>query len=241
MADPIVLLPGLQSDKSSWVHQVDHFGATRQVIVPEGHQHLTSIPAMAAHVKAVLPARFHLVAWSMGGYIALELLPDVMGALQSLTFIATSARAEDPAATVRRHDRIALAERVGMEEASRQNLELCCHDPALAKTPALLAMNAAAQTLGLAAFRAQQEAIIHRADRRDRLGSVTCPTLVIVGEDDPVIPPDDGREIHRGVPGAVLEMIAACGHCPPVEHPGIVNAALARHFERAEAASTGRA
>ncbi|XWN33804.1 MAG: alpha/beta fold hydrolase [Devosia sp.] len=240
MAEPVVLLPGLQSDKSSWVHQIDHFSPSRQVIVPEGHQHLTSIPAMAAHVKAVLPARFHLVAWSMGGYIALELLPDILGALQSLTFIATSARAEDPAATVRRHERIALAKKIGMEEASRQNLEMCCHDPALTKTPALLAMNKAAESLGLAAFRAQQEAIIHRADHRDRLGSVPCPTLVIVGEDDPVIPPGDGREIHQLVDGAVLEMIARCGHCPPVEHPGTVNGLLEGHFAQAEATSMGR-
>lgn len=51
-----------------------------------------------------------------------------------------------------------------------------------------------ADDIGIDGFAGQIEAIIGRADSRPTL-RITCPTLVIVGADDLLIPPEHGNEM----------------------------------------------
>jgi len=45
------------------------------------------------------------------------------------------------------------------------------------------------------------------------------PTLVMVGEEDALTPPDVARSIADRIPGARLVTIPGSGHLPPVERP----------------------
>lgn len=226
MPEPLVLLPGLQSDHRSWVNQTRHFEPTRQVIVPQRHQHCDSIAAMCDRVLEQLPERFHLVAWSMGGYIALQLLPQLNGRLLSLTLVSTSARPEDPASTTRRMEILALAEREGMAVSNRRTMTQACVDFDAIDPEIRAGLRDAAVELGLEAYRGQQKAIINRPDSRELLKLIACPTLVLVGEHDTVTPPECAREIHDAVSGSRFIVIENCGHCAPLEHPELTNRLL---------------
>lgn len=226
MPEPLVLLPGLQSDHRSWVNQTRYFSPSRQVIVPQRHQHCDTMAAMCEQVLEQLPRRFHLVAWSMGGYIALQLLPQLAGRLLSLTLVSTSARPEDAASTSRRMDILALAEREGMAVSNRRTMSQACLDFDAIDPDIRAGLRDASVELGLEAYRGQQRAIINRPDSRDMLKLVDCSTLVLVGDRDSVTPPECAREIHEGIPGSRFVVIANCGHCAPLEHPALVNALL---------------
>ena len=63
----------------------------------------------------------------------------------------------------------------------------------------------------------QMAAILADGDRRDRLKTITTPTLVIHGEDDPLVPVEGGRDTAATIPGAKLLIIAGMGHDLPVE------------------------
>jgi pimeloyl-ACP methyl ester carboxylesterase len=52
-------------------------------------------------------------------------------------------------------------------------------------------------------------------DRRKALASVTVPTLVIHGTDDPVVPVEAGRDTAGAIPGARLMLIEGMGHDLP--------------------------
>lgn len=52
-----------------------------------------------------------------------------------------------------------------------------------------------------------------------RLHRVTCPTLVVWGERDGLIPPEHGRRYAELIAGASLATIPDCGHLPLVERP----------------------
>src|SRR6266704_3291616 len=54
---------------------------------------------------------------------------------------------------------------------------------------------------------------------RPRLGRVSAPTLVIVGDEDGVLPRDEGETLARGIPGATLHEMARAGHLLPLERP----------------------
>jgi pimeloyl-ACP methyl ester carboxylesterase len=59
-----------------------------------------------------------------------------------------------------------------------------------------------AEEVGVAAFIRQQTAIMSRPDSRETLGSIHCPTLVLVGHSDELTPPAVATEIASGIVGA---------------------------------------
>ena len=64
----------------------------------------------------------------------------------------------------------------------------------------------------------------------DRLGTITVPTLVTVGELDLVLPPRYSRELASRIPGARLEIVPEAGHQPVQELPQLYNALLAEFW-----------
>jgi 3-oxoadipate enol-lactonase len=60
----------------------------------------------------------------------------------------------------------------------------------------------------------------------DRLGSIKVPTLVLCGEDDGMVPPENSRKLASAIPGARLQLIPQCGHLPMLEQPDTVAKAV---------------
>jgi len=61
----------------------------------------------------------------------------------------------------------------------------------------------------------QIAAIMTQTNRKKALASVTVPTLVIHGTDDPVVPVEAGRDTAEAIPGAQLMLIEGMGHDLP--------------------------
>lgn len=61
----------------------------------------------------------------------------------------------------------------------------------------------------------------------DRLGAITAPTLVIVGELDEETPPGYAETIAAGIPNADLAIIDGVGHLTPSEAPSDFNRLVA--------------
>ena len=53
----------------------------------------------------------------------------------------------------------------------------------------------------------------------DRLDRIAAPTLVIHGEQDGIVPPENARLIADAIPGAELELRRAAGHLYPTDDP----------------------
>ena len=63
----------------------------------------------------------------------------------------------------------------------------------------------------------QLAAIINDGDRRERLAGVTTPTLVMHGEDDPLVKLAAGEDTAMAIPGARMVTIPGWGHDFPLE------------------------
>jgi pimeloyl-ACP methyl ester carboxylesterase len=63
----------------------------------------------------------------------------------------------------------------------------------------------------------QYQAIIASGNRVELLKTVKVPTLVMHGEDDPLLPVDGGRDVAALVPGAQLQTIKGWGHDFPLQ------------------------
>ena len=63
----------------------------------------------------------------------------------------------------------------------------------------------------------QMAAIIDDGDRRGRLADVRVPTLVLHGEDDPLVKVEAGRDTAAAIPGATIKTVPGWGHDLPLE------------------------
>ena len=61
---------------------------------------------------------------------------------------------------------------------------------------------------------------------RDRLGEIACPTLIVWGADDRIVPADSADEYERLIPDTRKEIFADTGHVAMVERPARFNRVL---------------
>ncbi len=230
---PLVLLPGLLSDRTTWRAQISFFDDRYELVVPAGHCREPSIARMADCLLDLLPRRFALVGWSMGGYIAMELMHKAPDRVTRLGLISTSARADAPENAATRHASIKVAREQGPAVAWREKLGEVFHRPDRLPPDTVAELAAMNDRLGADMYESQQMAIIGRADRRDVLPAIACPTIVICGTHDRWTPPIFSWEIASGVAGAELHLIAECSHCSPIEDAAAVNALLSGWLARA--------
>ena len=66
-------------------------------------------------------------------------------------------------------------------------------------------------------FGRQLSAVIASGNRKPALASITVPTLVIHGGDDPLVPLEGGRDTAEAIPGSELLIIKGMGHSLPPE------------------------
>jgi 3-oxoadipate enol-lactonase len=71
----------------------------------------------------------------------------------------------------------------------------------------------------------------------DRLKEISCPALVIVGEEDPGTPVAMAREIHAALPGAQLAILRSASHLSNVEQPEEFNRVLLDFLDKASGRS----
>jgi pimeloyl-ACP methyl ester carboxylesterase len=146
--------------------------------------------------------------------------------VERLALLDTGSRADTPERTAARRDLIANAEREGARRAQELLLPALIHPARLSDQPLVDTVLQMAVDTGLAAFERQEEALIGRPDNRPLLPGIRCPTLVLVGREDALTPPELAREIAAGIPGAKLKIVADCGHLSTLERPEAVNRAL---------------
>ncbi|HEY0165264.1 MAG TPA: alpha/beta fold hydrolase [Sphingomicrobium sp.] len=236
---PIVFLHGVGSDKSVWAPQLEHFGAARRAVAFDYPGYGESDPVAPASTRdhfaaAILAAmdalgidRAHICGLSLGGVIAIAMHQAAPERCASLILADSFAVHPDGQAI---YDRSVAA--------SEEMSEL-----AAVRTPVLLAPGASEELHGQVretmaridpeAFRIGAKAV-WLADQRKRVAAIAVPTLVLVGAEDSVTPPELSQELADMIPGSELHMLAGAAHLSNIERPGDFNAAVEALIERVE-------
>ena len=205
---------------------------------------------MAADAVAVLDAlgvaKAHIIGISMGGMIGQTVASDFPGRVLSLTSIMSNTG----------NPQLPQAAPTAMAVINGP-----APDPAKDREAFLVNAVNNALTIGSPAYpwpdgalRARAEAELARAfnpagvgrqfagirasgDRRAKVRTITAPTVVLHGEDDPLVPVAGGRDTAACIAGAELRVIPGMGHdLPPALYPTFVDAIM-RAVERARVAA----
>jgi pimeloyl-ACP methyl ester carboxylesterase len=222
---PILLVPGLACSPRIYAPVAPALWRLGPVTVAN-HVRDDNMGAIARRILAEAPPRFALAGHSMGGYIAFEIIRQAPERVAKLALINTQARPDTPEATARRQGQIARAQGSEFHAVLDELFPVFVHpsrrgDDALRKL-----VRDMGDDIGAEAFVRQQTAVIGRADSRPTLATITCPTLVLTGDEDNTIPNSLSVEMAEGIPGAKLRILPHCGHLPQPEQPQATAEAL---------------
>lgn len=232
MAIPILLIPGLNCTAEVYRHQLPalwHFGP----VTVANHTTGSTISEIAASILAEAPPHFALAGFSMGGYIAFELLRQAPGRVRALALLDTSARPDSPEATEKRRAAMGLAGQGKFTLAVQQSFPNAVHPDHLGNADLKALHVRMAKANGPETYIRQQEAIIGRTDSRPDLPGIRMPTLVVVGEADAITTPEVAEEMAANIPAARLLTIPKAGHMALAEQPELVTSAMVEWLEAA--------
>lgn len=228
MADPlpIVLVPGLGCSARLYRPQLDALWRFGPITVAD-HTRDDTMDGIARRILADAPRRFALAGLSMGGFISLAIMRLAPERVDRIALLDTNARNDTPERKIEREKFITLARAGKFAEVNATLTPRYLH-PDHRSELFLRVIDEMAADVGVEGFVRQQRAIMGRPDVRPMLGSIKCPTLVLVGDSDAATPPELSQEIAVGIPGATLVIVKNCGHLSTLEQPAAVNAAMAQ-------------
>jgi pimeloyl-ACP methyl ester carboxylesterase len=239
---PLVLLHGFPLDHTMWAGQ-EPLAESLRLIVPDqrgfGQSHgdgPTSIAQLADDCIALLDA-LHvnepavICGLSMGGYAAQHVAARHPDRVRALILIDTKLEADTPEARAGRRDLAERVERVGQEILADAMIpNLLGKSDAARKSPRRGEIDASLRRTIMATpistIVAALSALGARPDMVEPMRRVAVPTLLVVGAEDTITPPECLERAEQILPNARLLIVPRCGHMTPLEDPATFNAAV---------------
>lgn len=235
----LVFLHGVGGDKRSWAGQLPVFAAAgfkAAAFDAPGYGDNPAVSAldwaeMAASVIAGLDAmgveRATLIGHSMGGMTAQEVAARAPGRVSRLVLSGTSPAFGRPDGDFQKRF---VAERLGPLDAGRAMPELAREIVAslVGIDPDPAGVAAATDCMARvpdATYRAAMRNLV-TFDRKDALGAIAVPCLVLAGEHDTSAPAGMMERMAGRIPRAVFACIPDAGHLANFERPDRFNAVL---------------
>jgi 3-oxoadipate enol-lactonase len=242
----VVLLHGFPLSRAMWAAQIETLSESYRVIAPDLRGHgespapdaVYTMDSMADDVVELLDGLgvaepVVVGGLSMGGYVALAMALKHPDRVRALMLIDTRAAADSPEAAQQREETAQAVLKAGNSSAVVAAMiprlfgktTLDQHPERIAPLRAEMEKTSASGVAG--ALRG----MAIRPDRREQLAQITVPTLVLVGEEDVIAPPDEARAIAEALPAGRLEVVAAAGHLAPYENSEAVDQAVLRFLQ----------
>ncbi len=214
----LVLLPGLMCDAGLWQELLPQLEAAGPVTFGDLSQG-ESVEEMATSVLERCPPEFVLVGFSMGGFVAREIIRRVPHRVRGLVLIATSSAADSP---LQADFKAAVAET--LQRASGQfrglghraiKLSLSQRhedDPQLVQQILDMSLRLGRETY-------IRQLLMARNSDSHLLGDIRCPTLVVAAADDRMRSLAESRALCEAIPHAEFRLVEDSGHMLPLEQP----------------------
>jgi pimeloyl-ACP methyl ester carboxylesterase len=234
--EPLVLLHAFPLHKSMWQPQVEEFSKQFQIITPDfrgfGESPVAvdsfTMDLLAADVYALLHhlslSKVILGGLSMGGYVAFAFYRQHPEMVKALILADTRAEADTEEGKANRRNMAELALKQGAAVIAEQMTPKLLGKTTQEKHPELsVRMKQVISAASPKAIANAQIGMAQRADSTALLKMITCPTLILVGDEDLLTPVTFSENLQRGISNSQLVIIQQAGHLPNLEQPGRFN------------------
>ncbi len=221
----ILFIPGLNCTGELFAPQVAALGNSHECHIAD-HGVADDMKAIAAAILARAPDRFALVGLSMGGYVAYEILRQAPERVEKLALLDTRAQPDSEEDAERRRQTIALARSGQFDRLHPIFWQRLVHPARLSDAALEEKARRMVRDTGPERFVRQQTAVLNRPDYREGLSDIRVPTMVLVGREDAITPPDHAKALVSAIAGAHYVEVPDCGHLSTLERPEAVTTAL---------------
>lgn len=237
---PILFVHGFPLSHSMWRGQLEAFESDHRVIAPDlrgfgesdvtdgtvtMEQHADDLAALLDELNVGEPVV--LCGLSMGGYIAWQFQQKYPERLRALILCDTRAIADTPEG-VENRKRLAkmVIENGSAAVASVMLPNLFSSATGDRNQSAIDELRQTIEATSPQGIAAASLGMAERPDVTSLLPTIETPSLLIVGEDDGISPPEEMRSIAAAMPNAAVFEVPNAGHMSPLENPKPVNAAI---------------
>ena len=220
MAEILTFLPGTMCDHRIWAPVRERLAPRFSTEYVAIESELTGKHMLGLiHSAASAGDPLHLVAFSMGGYLALEYALDNPDRIASLVTVASAAfglTEEEATDRVRALELLEKHDYWGIPQARINQFVHPSHRSDPAVVDVIRAMD---RDLGKAALVAQLRETSTRPSLVSRLPELDIPVLLIGADSDPFVPCQSSERMAALIPGAKAIKAEAAGHMIPLEQP----------------------
>lgn len=215
-------------DRDLWTDMVPDLAAVGRIHHGNVYEDDT-LDGMARRVLEAAPARFVLIGFSMGGFVARVLTLMAPERVSGVAFVASSARGYSDEETARRRAGYRPGDRPP-RAAGAVTTAMSLH-PDREGDPVLLDRLRGMQRRLGPQVRKRQAALVRRDGYAD-LERIACPALVVACRQDRLRSFAETARMARHLPHAHFEVIEDCGHMAPLERPRELSRLLAGWIRR---------
>lgn len=243
---PFILIHAFPLNRSMWRYQLEGLSDKALLLAPDlpgfGESQLSEEAAsMSLYVQQLIAfmdeqkvEQAVLGGCSMGGYILFEFWRMMPRRVLGLILCDTKAEADTDDA---RQNRLDMAESVRKNGTSQlaQTLpeKLLGNTTQSNKIELVTEISTIIKSTNPESVAQAQLAMASRGDSTKMLESIVAPTLIIVGEEDVLTPPQAAHSMHDRIPKSKLEIIPKAGHLSPLEQPDKVNTKINNFLQSA--------
>jgi pimeloyl-ACP methyl ester carboxylesterase len=193
-----------------------------------------SIDVYRAAVLKVMQAaqveRAHVLAHSMGTIVAAHLAASEPSRVLSMALFGPLLAPPEPARAVIR-SRAAKAREGDMQPVADALVQAGLSSESRSRKPAVVAF------VRESLMRQDPQGYARSCDALAEMqpadtARISCPALLVTGDEDAVAPPQSVRAMAQKIPGSRVEVLRGCGHWTPVEKPDECTALLRRFLDR---------
>src|SRR5262245_3259129 len=240
---------GLGGNHASWWQQVASFATHYQCVTfahrgfapssaiaggPDPGDYADDLAALIDHLglRDVI-----LVAQSMGGWTAIEYALRRTGKLKALVLAATTGSIDLARLLATERPRLLdwqRASEAARGELTRRGIHVACGERMAREQPSLHLLYRQLDDLnaGLDKEALRGRLVAARTRRAEELAAIDCPTLLLAGDEDIVMPPFAADALAALLPRARVVHIAEAGHSAYFERAAHFNRLLAEFLAR---------
>jgi pimeloyl-ACP methyl ester carboxylesterase len=219
----VLLLHALPLDERMWAPQREAL-SVHEVVTPNLYSLAgESMDQWAMELLREVSGEVAIVGASMGGYVALALARLAPDRVRALVLAGSRADADTPERKADRKDTIARVQEGGAQalwEKMSTLLTAGASDEVVQRLHAF-ALEQSAEDLVRAV-----KAIRDRQDSSDVVATLEAPLLVVLGDQDALIAPQEAQALAAAAPNGRAVVLEGTGHLPSLQDPDRFNAEL---------------